>query len=156
MQNRGRYLRPDRHDTAIAFWTTAVATMEEIWDLWPGRDARAKRRWCLKIAVGLLFATIPYGFAYTQLVVPYSVGGSCPDPSVKPCHYYCIPTYDYLYRLPCGETLSEYFFAPANWVDRRVRPDIWEGKFMTNRDWSNVIWLNKSGTDPMKYMRALR
>ena len=78
---------------------------------------RKRRRFWLKLAAGLLFAVVAYGGAYLSTVVP-AIG----YPRLRPER----PIPHYRNRNPELQPVLRVVFAPAHWVDERVRPWIWE------------------------------
>ena len=76
--------------------------------------SRPRRRFWLKLTAGLLFAVLAYGSAYLALVTPGMSWGGLPRAPA-----YVVPGY--------GTAPLEVVFAPAHWIDRRVRPSIWKG-----------------------------
>ena len=81
---------------------------------------RRKRSWCLKLTTGLLFAVVAYGGAYATLVVPRRY--VYPDNHLPPQPWYWYPR-------PLSNNLGTELqpsFAPAHWLDRKLRPEVWK------------------------------
>ena len=80
---------------------------------------RPRRRFWLKLAAGLLFAVVAYGGAYAAVVKPRTIWPGTP---VAPGDF-LFPSYGRDYS-PESRWI-ERFFAPAHFVDRRFRADVW-------------------------------
>lgn len=115
------------------------------------RAVALKRRFWLKLAAGLLFAIVAYGGAYSVLVK------RAQDLKYPALYFYCGRTdsdrwYPPLYGFEssftrarrCGYTQHlGTVFAPAHWVDRKLRPETWGRPtavwdFTSHSEWSSI------------------
>ena len=87
-------------------------------------DQPKRRRFWLKLAAGLLFALVAYFGAYVATVgreraVIVRNGVAMHIVGAKDHPYYHVP----LWRGAHARLIP--FFAPAHWIDRRLRPQRW-------------------------------
>ncbi|MBI3860989.1 MAG: hypothetical protein HY290_03755 [Planctomycetia bacterium] len=88
------------------------------------RIVNRKERWAKWTLAGTLsLATLGVYFgAYLRIVVALPPPGLVPGLSPVPTHQIkMVP----VYGEPLGQEFSEFLFAPANWLDRRMRPKMW-------------------------------
>lgn len=85
------------------------------------------RRW-QKVVAGLLFALLVYEFAYRHMVSaePYGATGPAYQDSTTTVPVVSVEPRYFESRVP--QAIASAFFAPANWVDRRLRPRMWDAE----------------------------
>jgi hypothetical protein len=85
------------------------------------RVVNRRERWAKRTLAGMFSAGAlvgAYAFVYTRMVRQ-----SVPDDFIGPGKVALVPEYDEISGI--DQSVCEKVFAPAHWVDRRVRPNIW-------------------------------
>ena len=97
--------------------------MEQNWNLPDKTKRQRRRRFWLKLAAALLFAVVAYGGAYAAMVKPagrlvfLTSRGSSARLTI-------VPNYRWSANSRSVKWV-ESFFRPAHWLDRRLRPGVW-------------------------------
>lgn len=91
-----------------------------------------RRRFWLKLSAALLFALIAYGGAYLVAVrapptpvLPLTTIRAGFHFDAHSLHGYHTFHFHARYKLPGTPVIANSFFAPAHWIDRRLRPHVW-------------------------------